>query len=261
MNPSAIGAGVQFLPAATGSLARGVPPVQPGTLFALSRYGGISVTPTARFTVVFGRNTPEVHVCVGESDPRVSRQHGFLWHDGKRWTVRNTGILPIRFPGSQLLLTGQEELLPAAYTPLFIGSGTGREHLLEIRVAGVAPSSPPAKHNEQTQAPATWRLTHAERLVMVVLGQRYLRHEAHPQPLPWSRAAAELRRLQPGGSWTEDGVRRIAEDVRNRLSAAGVRALTTADAGERLVNHNLLFELLVSTTLVPPDLLLLDDTQ
>ncbi len=49
------------MPAGTGSLARGLPPVPAGTLFALGDRGGICVTPTAQFTVIFGRNEPEVH--------------------------------------------------------------------------------------------------------------------------------------------------------------------------------------------------------
>lgn len=40
--------GVQLLPAGTGSLARGLPPAPPGTLFALGERGGISVSPAAR---------------------------------------------------------------------------------------------------------------------------------------------------------------------------------------------------------------------
>lgn len=62
--------GVQLLPAGTGSLARGLPPAPPGTLFALGERGGISVSPTARFTVIFDCNEPEVHMCVGEGDLR-----------------------------------------------------------------------------------------------------------------------------------------------------------------------------------------------
>lgn len=259
MNVSAPG-GVQLLPAGTGSLARGVPPVQPGTIFVLSQYGGISVAPGARFTIVFGRNSPDVHVCVGEGDPQVSRRHGILWHDGKRWTVRNTGTLPIRFPGSQLLLSGQDELLPTAYTPLFIGSGGGREHLLEVRVSGRPLPTEQARPDSSTRTPATWQLKGRERLVLVVLGQRYLRHEAHPQPLSWSHAAAELDELRPAEGWTAKRVEYVTSVVRNRFSEAGVRGLTREEVGEPVgntLNHNLLFELLVSTTLVPPDLQLL----
>lgn len=57
--------GVQLLPAGTGSLARGLPPLPAGTLLALGERGGMCVAPTARLTVIFGRNEPDVHVCVG----------------------------------------------------------------------------------------------------------------------------------------------------------------------------------------------------
>ncbi|MGH3823973.1 MAG: FHA domain-containing protein [Pseudonocardiaceae bacterium] len=255
--------GVQLLSAATGSLARGLPPVPAGTLFALGERGGISVAPTARFTVIFGRNEPEVHVCVGAGDRGVSRQHGLLRHDGRRWTVQNTGSLPIRLPGSQLLLSGHEEPLPVAYTPLFIRSGRDREHLLEIRVAGpVSAGCSGVQFDDTTQhVGTTWELSDRERLVLVALGQRYLRHEAYPQPLSWSNVEAELVELQPAAGWTAKKAEHVVAQVRARLAKCGVAGMTRDEVGEPVgnaLNHNLIFELLLSTTLVPPDLRLLD---
>lgn len=253
--------GVQLLPPGTGSLARGLPPSPPGTLYVLGDCGGISVFPTTRFTVIFGRNEPEVHVCVGKDDPRVSRQQGLLRCDGMRWTICNVGRVPIRFPGSQLLLTGQEELLPVAYTPLFIRTAPSREHLLEVRVAGVPPKPLAARHDDSTRTPVTWELSERERLVLVMLGQRYLRHEAHPQPLSWSQAAEQLGELQPQVGWTAKQAEHVVSAVRNRLARKGVLGLTRSEVGEpvgNVLNHNLLLELLISTTLVPPDLRLLD---
>ncbi|MGH3912482.1 MAG: FHA domain-containing protein [Pseudonocardiaceae bacterium] len=253
--------GVQLLPAGTGSLARGLPPASQGTLFALGERGGISVPPTTRFTVIFGRNEPEVHVCVGENDLRVSRQQGSLRCDGNRWTIRNLGTVPIRFPGTQLLLSGQEEPLPVAYTPLFIRTEPGREHLLEVRVAGLPTKPSTVRHDERTQDTATWELSERERLVLVVLGQRYLRHEAHPQPLSWSQVAEQLSELQPLAGWTAKRAEHIVSTVRSRLVQRDVHGLTRAEVGEPVgnaLNHNLLFELLLSTTLVPPDLRLID---
>lgn len=253
--------GVQLLPAGTGSLARGLPPSPPGTLYALGHRGGISVAPTARFTVVFGRNEPEVHVCVGEDDRRVSRRQGLLQCDGRRWTIRNIGHVAIRFPGSQLLLSGHEEPLPVAYTPLFIRTEPGREHLLEVRIAGEAPKPSTACHDELTQHPATWELSERERLVLVVLGQRYLRHEAHPQPLSWSQVAEHLGELQPQVRWTAKQAEHVVSTVRSRLADHDIRGLTRHEVGEPVgnaLNHNLLLELLLSTTLVPPDLHLID---
>lgn len=253
--------GVQLLPATTGSLARGLPPVPAGTLFVLGDRGGISVTPTARLTVIFGRNEPEVHVCVGAGDRGVSRRHGLLQYDGRRWTVRNTGHLPIRLPGSQLLLNGHEEPLPMAYTPLFIRSRRDREHLLEVRVAGSAPvSSSGVRFDERTHHASLWELSDRERLVLVALAQRYLRHEPYPQPLSWSNVAEELNALQPAGGWTRKSVEHIVAAVRDRLSGE-VPGLKRDEVGEPIgnaLNHNLILELLLSTTLVPPDLRMLD---
>lgn len=254
--------GVRLLPAGTGSLARGVPPVPAGTLFALGDRGGICVAPTARLTVIFGRNEPEVHVCVGAGDRGVSRQQGQLRHDGRRWTVHNTGQLPIRLPGSQLLLSGHQEPLPVAYTPLFIRSRRDREHLLEVRVAGPAPAGcSSGQFDDSTHTGVSWELSDRERLVLVALGQRYLRHDAYPQPLSWSNVAAELTELQPGTDWTPKTAEHVVATVRARLARRGVAGLTRDEVGEPVgntLNHNLIVELLLSTTLVPPDLQLLD---
>ncbi len=255
--------GVQLLPAGTGSLARGLPPMPAGTLLALGERGGICVAPTARLTVIFGRNEPDVHVCVGAGDRGVSRRHGLLRHDGRRWTVHNTGHLPIRLPGSQLLLSGHQEPLPVAYTPLFIRSGRDREHLLEVRVTGPAPAGASGVQFDDTthHTGSMWELSDRERLVLVALGQRYLRHEAYPQPLSWSNVAVDLARLQPGESWTPKRAEHVVVAVRARLAGRGVAGLTRDEVGEPVgnaLNHNLILELLLSTTLVPPDLRLLD---
>jgi hypothetical protein len=260
--PGRASGGVRLLPAGAGSLARGLPPAPRGTLFALGERGGISVESSAGFPVIFGRNEPEVHVCVGTGDPAVSRRHGVLSHDGRRWTVRNTGQLPIRLPGSHLLLSGHEEPLPVAYTPLFIRSGPGREHLLEVRVAGTRP--PPtgaADYSDSTRRTVLWELSERERLVAAVLGQRYLRHEAFPQPLSWNQVADLLSRLLPDEKWTAKRAEHVIGTVRERLIERGVPGLTRAEVGEPIgntLNHNLIRELLLSTALVPPDLRLLD---
>jgi hypothetical protein len=256
--------GVQLLPAGIGSLARGLPSVPAGTLFVLGDRGGICVAPAARFTVIFGRNESEVHVCVGAGDPGVSRQQGLLRHEGRRWIVHNTGRLPIRFPGSQLLLHGGAEPLPVAYTPLFIRSKRDREHLLEVRVAGGAPAGLPGIRFEDrtsTRIVPPWKLSDRERLVLVVLGQRYLRHEAYPQPLSYRKVAHELAELQPEAGWTSKRAEHTVVDVQARLAQSGVAGLNRIEVGEPVgnaLNHNLIMELLLSTTLVPPDLRLLD---
>jgi hypothetical protein len=98
-------------------------------------------------------------------------------------------------------------------------------------------------------------------LVLVVLGQRYLRHEAHPAPLSWNQVAEQLAELQPQVGWTAKSAEHVVGAVRRRLARREVRGLTRDEVGEPVgnaLNHNLLLELLLSTTLVPPDLRLVD---
>ncbi|GAB2867520.1 hypothetical protein GCM10027176_81530 [Actinoallomurus bryophytorum] len=252
----------RILPESHGSLARGVPSSAPGTIFTLTLAGGVALGPGEGRTVVFGRNRPEVHVCLGEDDLRVSRRQGALVHLGKKWWVHNHGRVPIRLPGSRLLFENEEPVpLEEGYTPLFVRGSNHREHLLEIYVTGADGRRPAPRHRDITQPPRIWTLDEDERLALIVLGQRYLLHEPRPQPLPWHVAAAQLAELAPEAGWTRKRVEHLVVGVRNRLSADGVAGLTRAEIGEPVgnaLNHNLLRELLLSTTLVPPDLAVLD---
>jgi hypothetical protein len=242
------------------SLARSVPSAEPGAVVALAVSGKTSAAPTEGATVRFGRNRPAVDVCVGETDLRVSRLHGLLTrHDG-RWWVSNIGQLPIRLPHTRLLFKDEDPLpLPDGYTPLFVRGA--REHLLEVYVAGEG-SPPAALHGAVTQQPKRWRLTDDERLLLVILGQRYLLHEANPQPVARSEVADAMSDLRPDSEWNVKRVDRVIADVRIRLSAGGVPGLRREEVGEPVgnsLNDNLLKELVLSTTLVPPDLELLDE--
>lgn len=243
------------------SLAFGVPRSAPGAIYALAIGGGFAVGPREGRTVVFGRNKPEVHVCIGEDDRRVSRQHGLLTCQDGRWWVRNTGRVPIRMPGSQWLFADEESLpLAHGYTPLFVPGTRGREHLLELYVAGDDGSRPAPRPGDVTEPPRTWRLEPDERLVLIALGQRYLLHEADPQPMGRQQVAELLNDLQPG-AWTARKVEHTVTAVRSRLSKSGVAGLTREEVGEPVgnkLNDNLLRELLLSTTLVPPDLRLIE---
>lgn len=242
------------------SLARGVPSAEPGAVVALAVSGKTSAAPVEGTTVRFGRNRPAVDVCVGETDLRVSRLHGLLTRQDGRWWVSNTGQLPIRLPRTRMLFKDEDPLpLPDGYTPLFVRGA--REHLLEVYVAG--DDGPPVTlHGAVTQQPKRWRLTDDERLLLVILGQRYLLHEANPQPIARAEVAEAMSDLRPGAEWTIKRVDRAIADVRMRLSAAGVSGLRREEVGEPVgnsLNDNLLKELVLSTTLVPPDLELLDE--
>ena len=98
----------RVLPTNHASLASGVPRSARATIFVLSVAGGMSVGPKEGRTLIFGRNRPEVHVCVGEDDPRVSREHGRLVHRDGKWWIENTGRLPLRLPGGRLLFAEEE---------------------------------------------------------------------------------------------------------------------------------------------------------
>ncbi|WP_312864537.1 FHA domain-containing protein [Saccharopolyspora phatthalungensis] len=255
-------AGGRPLPAGHDSLAFGVPTSVPGTIYALAIAGGITVRPRDGRTILFGRNRPEVHVCIGENDRRISRHQGLLTYRHDSWWVDNTGRLPIRLPGSRLLFTDDEPVpLAAGYTPLFVRGSNEREHLLELFVAGPDGLQPTSRHNDPTQPPKTWKLSPTEKLILIVLAQRYLLHEAHPQPLSWRQAALHLAELDPDAGWTAKRVEHDVVAVRARLSKDGVPGLTREEVGEPVgnsLNHNLIHELMSGGTLVPPDLCLLD---
>jgi hypothetical protein len=244
------------------TLAAGIPASAPGTLYALSVAGGIAMNAREGRIVVFGRNRPDVHVCVGADDQRVSRQHGSLTWQGKSWWVNNTGQLPIRLPGSRMLFRDEDALpVPTGYTPVFIRGARGREHLLELYVAGEDGWRPSPRPEDLTEAPKLWPLSEEELLVLVALGQRYLLHDLHPQPLTWRQVGDLLIESHPNAGWSPRRAEHLVADVRARMSKAGVVGLTREEVGEPIgnkLNENLLTELMLTTTLVPPHLALLD---
>ncbi|MGC9539917.1 hypothetical protein [Streptomyces sp. UG1] len=253
---------VSLLPRDIGSLSRTVPPGLPGTLHVLGVNGGMSVAPDADFTLVFGRNEPEVHVCVGAGDTRVSRRQGLIVRESARWVLHNTGGLPIRFPGSRLVLGGGRARLSAGFTPLFVVSPR-QEHLLEVRITASAPAragSGRGLREEETRHEARV-LSAEEKLVLVCLAQRYLRLERYPQPLAWAQVAFELGELQPQRQWSPKRAAHIVAKVRKRLSKEyGVPGLLEEDVPQPVgntLNHNLITDLLITTTIVRSDLRLL----
>ncbi|MFE6776777.1 FHA domain-containing protein [Streptomyces sp. NPDC057702] len=250
---------VSVLPSDIGSLSRTAPVARPGTLFVLGADGGMSVAPDANFPLMFGRNKPDVHICVGAADPRVSRRQGLITRESSRWVLRNTGNLPIRLPGARLILGGNRAELSAGYTPLFIVSAR-QEHLLEVRVTAAAhrPGNPCAPSEATTYDGDVRELGRDERLVLACLAQRYLRADPYPQPLTWGQVAFELGELRPGERWTAKRAAHIVSLVRRRMSREyGVAGLLEEEipppVGNAL-NHNLITYLLETTTLTRTDL-------
>jgi hypothetical protein len=254
---------VNLLPSDFGSLTRGLPPsVEPGTLFVLGVNGGMSIAPDVRFPLIFGRSEPDVHVCVGADDPHVSRQHGHITREHGRWVLHNVGRLPIRLAANRLVISGDRAELSFGYTPLFI-VGPKQEHLLEVRVAApaVQAAGPAVEFEAKTRERKVWPLSPVEKLVLVCLGQRYLRNEPYPQPLTWAQVATELNGLRHGEKWTQRRAAHIVTNVRNRLSrsVSGLLEEEIPPPVGNTLNHNLIMELMISTTILKSDLSLLEE--
>lgn len=229
----------------------------------LAAGGGFAAPPRQRFELLFGRDADDVHVVLGADDPHISRRHGRIVCHGKEWWLRNEGRLPIRLPRATFLLSGEEIPLDVGYSPLFIRSSERREHLLEVRVVGTGGQSADGAADEETRIPRTWDLSDVERLVLTALAQRYLRQERHPQPLTWKRVAEELNAVDDQEGWHPHRAANVVGRVRERLSRSEVDGLTLDDFGDsagNTINHNLIQELLATTTLMPADLRLLDTT-
>ncbi|MFJ1747536.1 FHA domain-containing protein [Streptomyces sp. NPDC088116] len=248
------------------SLARGVAPAGPGTLHARSVTGAIKVAPRPGLTIRFGRGErPDTDLAVGDDDLRVSRRHGELTYRAHQWWLRNTGRQLVRLPHGRLMHSSSEPLpLATGYTPLFVKGSGFREHLVELYVTGHDQPGLVPRRQAATLPPRIWPLDDDERLLLVVLGQHYLLYEDGPRPLSYRRAAAQLAYLHPEANWSERRIEHKIKDVRLRLQNAGFphpllhdRAMGTPSDNNLL--HNLLKGLVESTTLVPPDLELMED--
>ncbi|GGX26316.1 hypothetical protein GCM10010341_54480 [Streptomyces noursei] len=118
---------------------------------------------------------------------------------------------------------------------------------------------PVSRRRADTVAPDRWPLDDDERLLLVVLGQRYLLYEEDPRPLSHSRGAEQLRYLRPEESWSERKVEYRIEAVRRRLHGTGfphplMHDTSAGRPSDDSLLHNLLKGLVESATLVPPDL-------
>lgn len=251
----------QALPSGTRSLVEKVPQAPPGTIFVVAEDGGYAVPP-GTYPLLFGRDIDEVHVAVGIDDPCVSRKHGVFTSVGRDWWVRNTGTLPIELPGS-ILLTGHERRMDPGFTPLTIRSSKRRSHLVEVRVTDGGGHDAACTTSAPTIRPAdVYELTTQQRTVLTALAQRYLVQDCYPQPLTWQQVADCLNRAPACDSvWTARSVETKVSDVRKRLSREkGVEGLTREEVGEpvgNILNHNLITELLRTSTLIAKDLSLL----
>jgi hypothetical protein len=245
------------------SLLREVAAPTPGSIFALALSAGATLPPGSSEKIHFGRNRPEVDLCVGEDDLRVSRRHGVIGCRDGFWEVTNTGRLPIRLPAGRWLFPGAQPLpLAPGYTPLFVRGSRGREHLLEVYVIDADGRCPDTLYAAVTHAPDRYWLTDEEKLVLVALGQRYLAQQEFAQPLTRKQTAEEMARLRPDITWDEKKIERVIEPVRDRLRKEGVRGLTKAELDQpigNMLNHNLIQALMANATLTPADLALLDD--
>ncbi|NKI45292.1 FHA domain-containing protein [Streptomyces physcomitrii] len=248
------------------SLARGVPPGEPGTLHARTLSGDLTAPPTPGRTVRFGRGEkPDTDLGVGVDDRWVSRQHGELTYRAGSWWLRNTGQQLVRLPRGRMMHGSSAPIpLPTGYTPLFVKGSGHREHLVELYVADHDDRGPVASRRAETVRPQRWALGEDERLLLVVLGRHYLEYEPDPRPLTYGRAVEQLAYLRPESGWTVRRIEYRVEAVRRRLHGTGFKYPLIHDRPEERPSdnsllHNLLKGLVESTTLVPPDLNLLDD--
>ncbi|MGA4842192.1 FHA domain-containing protein [Streptomyces sp. G45] len=248
------------------SLARGVAPARPGTLHARTVTGDIKVPPRPGLVVRFGRGEePDVDLGVGEHDLMVSRRHGELTYHDRSWWLRNTGQQLLRLPRGRMMHTSTDPVpLAPGYTPLFVRGSGYREHLVELYVSGHDDQGLVTRRRADTVPPKRWHLDDDERLLLVVLGQEYLLYEESPRPLTYTRAAKQLAYLRPDRSWGERKIEYRVESVRRRLHESGfpyplLHDTTAGRPSDNSLLHNLLRGLVESTTLVPPDLTLMDD--
>jgi hypothetical protein len=234
---------------------------RPGTLVVLEPGGG-PWSPQEGRVLWFGRNRPDVHICVGPDDPGVSRRHGSLEFSAGRWWVRTLGSRPVHVGGTHVLRRGDEPIpLTEGRTSLLVEGADPRDlHLVRVRVVG--PAEQPLRTVGSGTVPVRcFRLEPIERLVMTVLAQRHLLRCPDPQPLTAREAADELAALQPAVGWTQKKVEHLVKKVRDRLSGQGVGGLvpepgrTGFDSAYR---RNLIDALLGTGTLGAADLSLLD---
>lgn len=241
------------LPASTARLRSAAPAGPPGAIFVLAAEGGYAAPPGA-LAVCFGRGRATVQVAVGVRDPYISRLQGVLTFDGREWWLHNEGRLPICLPDDAMVLSGRCLPLAAGYTPLLIRTPRKITYLLEVHVVregdeAAAPCAPGVGERPELIA-----LSENERLVLVVLAQRYLRQERYPRPVSWKQVAEDLNRVSQRADWSPRSAADVVDAVRERLSIGEPGAVEGS-----VLNHQLIRSLLHNTALLPSDLHLLED--
>lgn len=237
----------------------------PGLLQVRSLAGGVRVLPRPGRVVRFGRaGRPNTDfVPVGSEDQEVSRVHGTVTFNDRHWWLQNTGLQLIRLPHGQLMHSSTEPVpLAPGYTPVFVRGSGYREHLVELYVTDYEHTGPRARLDAPTVPPKRWPLSQEERKVLVVLGQEYIRYQPDARPLVRRRVVEQLNMMRDESEkpWTKRRVEEVVAAVRRRLDASGrVKAKLrhdkeSDDAYDSTLMHNLLTELVNSTTLVPTDL-------
>ena len=239
------------LPAATPRLRSAPPEGPPGAIFVLVAEGGYAAPPGAT-AVRFGRGRTSVQVAVGVRDPYISRLQGVLTFDGREWWLHNEGRLPICLPEDAMVLSGRCLPLAAGYTPLLIRTPRKITYLLEVHVVGGVDDS--AHSGGLGDRSELYLLSEHERLVLVVLAQRYLRQERYPHPVSWKQVAEDLNRVSRRADWSPRAAADVVDAVRERLCIGEPGAVEGS-----VLNHQLIRSLLHNTALLPSDLHLLED--
>lgn len=252
-------------------------PAPPGTLHLRSVNGYLRAEPERGRVIRFGRGeAPEVDLPIGVDDLSVSRRHGELTYRRRKWELRNTGRLLIHLsPGRPMHTSSRAVPLAEGYTALLIRGSGGREHLAELYVTGYDTPGYVNRRKAGTMPPRIWPLEDDERLVLVALGQDYLRYEQDPHPRTYREAADLLNGLHrenllkpdlcPRHGWNARKVEEKVSIVRQRFGPKPFPypLLHDKHAGSHPMDNrylrNLLKGLVESTTLVPPDLALIGE--
>ena len=239
----------------------------PGSVVLRALDSSYVVGPKEGREVTFGRNRPEVHVCVGEDDVGVSRCHGVLRYTGDRWWVHPLGRRGLRIGERRLLRADDEPVpLPVGHTFLVIDGTRGRRHVLEARVIEDAvietAGGRRVGHREPTWEPErdSIELSHAERLAVVALAEEYLRDQQYPWPRSYRDVADLLTELDPERTTGPKKVEHLVTGVRRRLTASALPGLVADDgsaSGDRL-KHNLITLLLDRGVIRVTDLRLIE---